>query len=211
MNQALDQAGLDSSYQAKARGWLNSISETLAFQNNYSFYNKTGAVTALVSGQSSYALPVDFQKIDSVYRSDVNGVLGAEIFVSSNEDFDMYTRGYSGDPTLAVVDYPSLMLKFNSTPSSTTGSYFRIRYYRKPTTLSLDSADDGVIPDFPDQTVLRENLIKWAYENLDDERYPQKEAQAERANQKYMRIVSQETDTGKMNLAPENYRRRRFR
>lgn len=211
VNQALDQAGLDTSYQAKARGWLNAVTETLAIQNNYNFYRKTATDAALVSGQSNYSLPTDFQKPDSLLRVDSLGNVGSQIFIVDPDRFDMYVRGFNGDPTLATIDIPNLLLKFNGVPTATTAMYYRLSYFRKPTTLSLDSSDDNVIPDFSDQTVLRENLIKWAYENLDDERYPQKSAEAKEANQKLMRNILQTTDTGKMQLSTENFRARRRR
>lgn len=211
VNLALDQAGLDTSYQAKARNWLNFVTQKLAGQYNYKFYLETASDVPFVQNITSYNLPADFSKTDTIYRVSSTGTLGDQIFVLESYRFDQYARGLAGDPSLAMVDTEAGVIRFNTLPTSTTATSFRLRYFKKPATLSLDNTDDAVVPDFKDQNVLVQELMQMAYENLDDERFSDKRAEAKDANQKLQRNEFQAVDTGQIDLSHANFVRRRRR
>lgn len=211
INLALDQSGLDSSYQTKARGWLNHATLKLAKNFNYKFYNKTAAAVPFVAGTVSYSLPTDFLNIDTINRVNSSGVLGDEIFVYESYEFDRYSLNIAGDPSCAMIDDEGGKAVFNTTPATTSSTSYRMRYFRKPTVYSTDNTDDAVVPDFKDQEVLLQELMKFAYENLDDERFPQKVGEALKANQALQRNEVRTSDTGKVQLSNANFVARRRR
>ncbi len=213
VNLALDQAGLDSSFQTKARGWLNFVTQKLAEQYNYKFYRTTASDVPYIAGTKTYALPTSpaFQKADTVYRVNSDGSLGDQIFLMDSYRFDQYARGYTGDPTLALIDTKLNTITFNNTPASTTATSYRLTYFMKPAVLSTSNADDAVVPDFIDQNVLIQELMKMAYEHQDDERYQEKNQDALKANQMLQRNQFQATDTGLMDLSHSQFKPRRRR
>jgi len=211
VNLALDQAGLDTSFQTKARGWLNYVTQSLADNYNYRFYRKVASDVPYLAGVKTYNLPTGFSKIDTIYRVSQDGSLGDQIFVMEPYAFDQYARGYTGDPTLALIDTRLLTITFNNTPSTTTSTSYRLSYFVQPAVLSTNSTDDAVIPDFQDQNVLIQELMKMAYEHQDDDRYLSKKADAKEANQELQRNQFQATDTGVMDLSHAHFKSRRRR
>lgn len=201
---ALDQAGLDISYRTKGRNWLNYIVNKLSKNNNYKFYNVTAPDVTFLAGQTIYPLPTDFLTTDTIYRvQNQNGALvqGDQIFVLDSYRFDQYSRGLNGDPTLAMVDTENQTIIFNNIPGSTTQTSFRLRYFRKPANYAVDGSDDTDIPDFPSQDTLIEELMKLAYENLDDQRYESKKQDAAKAQRDLQRNETQNIDTNVVDLS----------
>lgn len=184
VNQAIEQAGLDSSFQTKARGWLNIITEKLSIRTDYKFYEKT-VDTTFVVGQKTYALPADYQRGDTIYYIQ-NGVTGYAIPIVDSYLFDQYNYGVNGMPSMAYIDQNAGQIVFNSSPTDGT-KQFRLRYYQKPDVLSTSNADDAVIPDFKDQYTLIEELIAMAYEYRDDARYGSKKQEAMKSNMDFQR------------------------
>lgn len=205
---ALDQAGVDTSYKAKARNWLNYIINTLCAQNNYRFYNKNASAVPFITNQKSYSLPADFDKADTCYRLNSDGSIGTQIFLLEPYRFDQYNRNLSGDPTIGMIDTQAGTIVFNSYPSSSTATSYQLRYFRKPANYALDGSQDTSVPDFPDQTVLVEQLMKMVYENLDDQRYGDKKGDALDAQKKLQRNQFQESDTQVVDLSHEKFVKR---
>jgi hypothetical protein len=174
---ALDQLGLDSSFQTKGRGWLNLVLEKLANNFNWDFYHKTASDVALLAGTYVYSVPADYGRPDKIYLIQ-NGSRGREIFTLDPSLFEQRrTSSQAGYPSIAkfttdmTVSGPVSLITFDASQS---GASFRQTYFRKPTPLSTTSADDTIIPDFLSQDVLMQELIKFGFENQDDERYPAK-------------------------------------
>lgn len=211
INLALDQSGVDSSYQTKARTWFNFITNTLSEQNNYKFYNTTATAVPFLTNVRTYPLPATFQKADTCYRLNPDGSMGTQIFIVESYDFDNYLRNVSGDPTLAYIDIGNQNIIFNNLPTSNTSTSYVLRYFRKPTQYAVDGSQDTVIPDFPDQNVLVQELIKMCFKDLDDERYQQQSSDALDAQRKLQRNQFQNEDTGKVDLSHANFVRRRWR
>ncbi len=191
VNHALDMAGLDSSFQAKARNWLNIILEKLSDTTDYRFLNKLqSTATAFSAGVSSYTLPVDFKRADACYWYHSTGQKGGEILVVEPYVFDQVSLGISGFPTHAMIDEFNRYIIFNAAPS-TSDKTFKQRYWRTVTPLSLDSTDDAVVPDFNNQDVLIQELIAMCHEHSEDEREMAKKAEVEKAHQKHQRNEGQ--------------------
>lgn len=199
VNQALDQAQLDSSFQAKGRNWLNIIIQKLSLRQNYLFYRVTQD-TLFVPLQTQYNLPSDFQRADTIYFIDSNGNQGNGIYLADSYQFDRWITNADGFPQFAYVKDEDGKLIFNSAPSTVQGQGFRFNYFKKPDALSLDATDDNVVPDFKDQFTLIEELIAMAYEFLDDERYKDKKMDAMKSNVDYQRLLNQTDGNSKMDL-----------
>lgn len=208
---ALDQAGLDSSYLTKGRRWLNYAVNKLAGENDFKFYNVLAPDVAFIAGQVNYALPADFEKVDTLYfiqNQNGNQVQGNQIFILESYKFDQYSRGLAGQPTMAMISTEAEELIFNNIPNSATQSSYRLRYFRKPENYAVDGSDDNVIPDFPSDHVLVEEIMRLAYENLDDERYQSKKQDALEGQRKLQQNQFTDTDSSTVELTHLNFRQR---
>jgi hypothetical protein len=213
VNLALDQAGLDTSFQAKARNWLNYITKNLSERQNYKFYRKSVDAPFVVN-QTDYdlgSIAPDFDRVDGMFYVDSNGVQGRGIFLADAYMFDQYRTNGSGFPYYAYIDEEDNTVKFNSSPASVAGDAFRMFYFREPATLSLDDADDGVIPDYKDQGTLVAELEAMAFKFIDDERYGQQKQEAKQESQTYQRLTSQVDGNSKMDLNSWQFRSNRRR
>lgn len=209
INLALDQAGLDSSFQTKARNWMNVITTQLSFETRYKFYNKYMTPdTPFVPGQSKYTLPTDYQRSDTIYLINSDGSRGNEIFLVEPYRFDATTYYLNGLPNTAMIDLEGGKIVFNNTPTSTNNSLFRFRYFRKPAVLSTDNTDDAVIPDFESQDVLIQELIKMAFFHQDDDRYQAQKAQVTQSKQEHQRNMYEAESMGQVDLAHAQFRQR---
>jgi len=208
VNTALEQSQLDSTYQSKARKWLNIIVDRLALRKNYKFYYKTADDVPFVAGTLEYALPLDYQRSDSCFVIS-NAAQGREIIIVEPYRFEQTSFvNLNGDPTAALIKIENQTIKFNSSPAQGTTASYRFNYWRSPQALTLDAADDLVIPDFEDQDILIQELVKWAFEYLDDERYGQKAGEIKSAHQEHQRNMYESDGTGQMDLARGMFRPR---
>lgn len=200
INHALDQAGLDSSFQTKARTWLNTVLEKLSIRTNYKFYRKK-AETAWVSGQKAYNLPADYQRSDSCFMLDPAGNPGQAIPIVEPYEFDMYTPGSSsGTPVMATIDLDAGTIIFSSAPSDPNGRSYRLWYFRDPPTYSTDTTDDSVVPDFEDQETLIQELILMAYQFREDEREAAQERKLKETKAEFQRNMFESDGTSVMPL-----------
>lgn len=209
VNLALSQAQLDSSYQTKARGWLNIVIDKLALRKNYKFYYKTPSTDVpFVAGVQEYGLPDDFQRSDSCFIIQ-NGQVGTEVLIVEPYRFDQLAFGnITGTPSAAVIKVESQVIRFNTAPSAGNNLSYRLNYYRSPQALTTDSTDDLVVPDFEDQDVLIQELMRWAYEFTDDERYEAKKMDIKEAHRDHQRNMYESDGTGQMDLARDIFRSR---
>lgn len=208
---ALDQAGLDSSFNTKAYTWFNVITEKLSFDTRYKFYNLNYPDVAFIPGQNTYALPTDYRRSDTCYLINADGSRGNEIFIVEPYRFDSVTYNLNGLPNVAMIDLEAGNLVFNNTPSSSVNAKFRLRYFKKAAVYALNSSDDNVIPDFESQEVLIEELIGMAFFHQDDERFAAQEAKILKVKQNHQRNMYESQSTGQIDLAHENFRHRRRR
>lgn len=209
VNLALSQAQLDSSYQTKARGWLNVIIDRLALRRNYKFYYKTPSTDVpFVAGVQEYALPLDFQRSDSCFLVQ-NGQKGNEIMIVEPYRFDQLDIGnVTGNPIAAVIKLETQVIRFNTVPAAGTTCSYRLNYWRSPQALTTDSTDDLVVPDFEDQDILINELMKWAYEFIDDERLGDKKMDIKEAHREHQRNMYESDGTGQIDLARDMFRPR---
>jgi len=184
INLGLSQAGLDSSFQAAARQWLNHISRTAAERQDYPKFDKQSTIT-FVSGQRDYALPTDFLRASACYLYKVStDQRGSDILLVQSYMFDKYRISANGSPNMATIDEDSGTIVFNSLPNDTTQSA-RLRYFREPTAIALDTTDDNAAPDFPDTDFLLQELQRFALEYLNDPRQQSKKQEAMMAKREY--------------------------
>ncbi len=208
---ALNQAGLDTSFRTKGRQWLNYAINKMARQNNYKFLNLVAPDVVFIAGQTVYPLPTDFETTDTVYvvnNQAGSAVQGDQIFVLDSYRFDQYRRGLQGNPTLCMIDLEDGNIIFNNIPGTTTSASYRLRYFKKPNNYATNGSDDLLTPQFPDQNVLIEEVMRLAYEYLDDERYQSKKSDALEAQAKFQRNEVQNIDSNSVDLAHPNFVRR---
>lgn len=206
VNQALDQAQLDSSFQAKGREWLNIIITKLSLRQNYSFYRMT-VDTDFVVNQVNYILPADYQRPeDPIYYLDSNGRQGNGIKLLDPYRFQPYVSNANGFPSVFKIDDQAGNIVFNSAPSTVQGQKFRFMYFRQPNLLSTSSGADILVPDFEDQWTLMEELKLMAFEYLDDERYAQKKQDVKESNRDYQRLLNQSDGNSMTDLNQWNFR-----
>lgn len=211
---ALDQAGLDSGYRAKARNWLNIILAKQASDFKWPHWHKQTSATALTPGTTAYSLPADFNRADTAYLYKlVNGVYtrGNQIRIYDSYRFDGvdYTS-LTGVPNAAWIDTLNSQIVFNSAPSDST-NYYKLRYYKDAPSYSTSGADDSSTPDFPDQNFLIQELTKWCYEYQDDERFPQKAGESDQALKITKRNIYENDATPQMPLEQFHFQPRRRR
>lgn len=207
INEALDLAQLDSSFQPKARNWLNIILRRLSQSNNYKFYNLLAANVPFVQGVTSYALPTDYTKADSIWFYDSSGTRAQEIALVEPYVFDQYVLATYGAPRFAMVDEVAATLVFNQPTDSNVGSY-RLRYFKREPDYSLDNTDDAVVPLFQDQDLLIEELVKRGMKWKDDERYGDQKQDTLQAKRDFMKNMYQSDGTSRMDLNRLNFVRR---
>lgn len=209
IDHVLNQSQLDSSYRDLARTWLNIVRTKFATDTKFKIWRKQATLVPFVAGQQTYDLPTDFLNFDQAFVIDANGTQGSQIYSYDSYEFDPASSQASGDPSFLTIDEDNRKIIFNSVPE--TGKSYKLYYYYSPVAYSTDSTDDNVIPDFPNQNLLIQEMIVLAYENRDDERYPMKVAEAEKANVKHQRNLSQNIGTGVMQLSQASFRPRRRR
>jgi hypothetical protein len=209
INHVLNQSQLDSSYQTLARTWLNILRRKYADDTDFKIWRKTAANVLFISGQNSYSLPTDFARVDSCFLIGETGQKAAQIFIYDSYEFDPYPNTPNGDPSGATIDELNKKIVFNTFPNS--GKYYQLNYFYTPTDYSTDNTDDNVVPDFPNQNLLIQEMILLAYENRDDERYQSKAQEAQMANVKHQRNASQNPGTSTLQLNQAHFRSRRRR
>lgn len=211
VDQALEQAGLDTGFRAKGRMWLNIVLEKLSARTNYRF-NRASVDTSFTANTSRYALPADFQRIDTLYYVDANGNQGNMIRISEPYEAEQARTSASGAPQVAWVDDEQDELVFNSAPGTVNGEKFRMSYFKTPATYSLDATDDSQVVDFDDQWTLLEEVKALAYEFAEDEREMQKKAEAKESSRDFQRNMYQSDANSKVDLNAELFRptRRRY-
>lgn len=188
IDHALSQAQLDSSFRQDARTWYNVIVNRLTANYDYPRY-RTSADINFVAGQKSYDLPTDFNRADECYQINVNGDQGAMIPLMDSYMFQQMNGGnISGPASVGYIDINDNKILLNTKAGGNTGTNgLRLYYFKTPTQVNLFGADDASIPDFPDQDSMIEELKAMAYEFRNDERYPQKKAEANKAKDNYQR------------------------
>lgn len=211
---SLDQAGLDSGFRTKARNWLNIILAKQANDFDWPHWHKQTAYTSLVSGQTAYTLPADFNHADTIYLYQLNnGVYqrGSQIRVYDTYRFDDvdYTA-LSGLPTSAYIDTINGNLVFNSSPTDSNKGY-KMRYYKDAPSYNTGGSEDSSTPDFPDQNFLIQELVKWMYEFQDDERYGNKKGEAQQDLIQTKRNIFENNSTPQMPLEQFHFTPRRRR
>lgn len=206
---ALNQAQLDSSYRPNARIWLKMIIEKQSKEFKWPFYRKLTPFVPLVANQTSYNIPTDMRRPDEIYLYNSAGQKGSHVPILDSYEFDQTVVGtLTGQPSFAMYDIDTAKIIFNSSPSSTTDGY-KMRYFRNCVSPSTTSSDDGVAPDFDDQNFLVQELMKWAMENLDDERQDKKRQEAKEDLLLSKRQVYENDGTSKFNLQQDTFRKRR--
>ena len=209
---ALDQAGLDSGFRTKARNWLNIILAKQASDFKWPHWHKQTSTVSLTPGTTAYAIPSDFNRADTCYLYQLNGSTyqrGNQIRIYDTYRFDDvdYTS-LTGVPTAAYINTLNSTIVFNSSPSD-SGHYYKLRYYIDAPVYSTGTSNDSTTPDFPDQNFLIQELVKWAYEFQDDERFAPKTAEAERALQMTKRNIYENDSTPQMPLSQFQFQPRR--
>lgn len=210
INLSLKQAGLDSSFQTDARTWLNHISRTEALRQDYPKFRKSSDIN-FVSGQRAYNLPDDFLRSDMAYMYEVSsGKRGADILIMQDYMFEKYRINASGNPSVAVIDEGNSQIVFNTLPNDTSKAC-RLWYFREPVAIATDSTNDSDIPDFPDQEFLKEKLMEYSYEFLNDNREVKKGAQAQRAKMDYQKNMYNDDSYSQVPLESTHFRPSRGR
>lgn len=202
---ALAQAGLDSSFQATARLWLNHISRTMAERQDYPKFDKQATIT-FVPAQREYSLPSDFLRADTCYLYKVStNERGTDILLVNSYMYDKYRISASGNPSFATIDEDNSQIIFNTLPADATQSA-RLRYFREPTAIALDTTDDAATPDFPDQDALLQELQKYALEYLDDPRQSRKGQEAKSTNRDFQKNMYNDDSYSQMPLENTHFR-----
>lgn len=210
INLALKQAGLDSSFQTDARTWLNHISRTEALRQDYPKFRKSSDIT-FVSGQRAYNLPSDFLRSDMAYIYEPStGKRGSDILIMQDYMFEKYRITANGNPSVAVIDENNSQIVFNTLPNDTSKAC-RLWYFREPTAIATDSTNDGDIPDFPDQDFLKDKLMEYAYEFLEDKRENKKGAQAEKTKREFQKNMYNDDSYSQVPLESTHFRPTRGR
>lgn len=215
---ALEQAQLDSSFQAHGRKWLNHAILKLGKRRNYKFYNKI-TNTPFVAGQREYNLPSDFGSLvadygkgDACFIVQPNGSdwqIGQEILLLEPYVFDQSNTGVtSGDPNTAMIDLENGKIIFNTAAPQGTNKYWRLRYFATPPQYSLDATDDNVVVKFGDQDVLLQEMLNLAFEFMDDERQQAKKADLKDANRQFERNMYQDDLNSTVDLDRNMFRSR---
>lgn len=209
---ALYQAGLDSGFRAQARAWLNIILAKQAKDYNWPEYARITDYEILLAGQSEYDVPADFEHADTIYIWQLNNgeyQRGAQINLLSSYQFDPVNwLTLTGTPTAAYIDVYRGKIVFNSEPADSSKGY-KLRYYQKGEQFATDGTDDSDTPVFKDQNFLIQELIKWAYQFSDDERYQAQRQESERDLQMTKRNNMQNDATPQMPLQNVLFRPRR--
>lgn len=210
---SLDQAGLDSGFRSKARQWLNLILQDLSGDFDWPEWNKLSPYVPFVAGQKSYSLPADFEHADTLYLYNINAD-GDEVQQEAIRIYDSYRFdaanffNVNGRPSAVMVDEMNSNLIFNSAPSDSAYGY-KLRYFKQAPQYDITGTDDAEIPEFKDQNYLIKELVKWAYEFQDDERYQAKNQENDQKLKKVQRNIYQANDsTGQMPLNTFWYRPR---
>lgn len=181
---ALTTAQLDSSYRVQGRQMLNILIDKLTRDFNWPFRRISYAAQAFSA--TSILLPTNYLKADNLFLY-TQGQKSIEVKIVEPSIFDLAPTGYVGIPQIAMIatanpEFSSLSqqknIVFNAIPATGSPYTWQLNYFRSSTDLSTDSADDGVVPDFEDQTVLIEELTAWAMKNADDQRYKDQKTEA---------------------------------
>jgi len=206
VDEALGQAGLDSSYRAKGRNWLNIALDRLANRYNYRFY-RTSVDVPFVALQKDYNLPADFKRVDTVFYIDANGSQGSQISIREPYEAEPYQQDTAfGIPNIGWIDDQADKIKFSSAPAAVTGEKYRLHYFSDSPSYDTTGSDDSTIPAFDDQWLLMEEIKALAYEWQDDERYPMKKQEAAQANQEFQRNMYQSDAFSRIPLNNELFR-----
>ena len=177
LDYCLDQSQLDKNltehYQL-AQKIYNLVLDGQTNNFPFPFYSKISENIAFTSSQSSYDLPDDYLKSDNCYRVLMsNGSRGSPILIVSPWEFDRLSSGTNdAEPSVAWIDQNQSKITFNSNMSNPGDKGFVIRYFRKPTFITVGSnVDDDLTPDFPDQKTLCELIIVELMKYMNDDRY----------------------------------------
>ena len=205
INLALEQSGLDSSFQTKARTWLNHVSLKLAERQDYPKFN-TQSNIPFVSGQRAYDLPATFLRSDSAYLyKNAEDQRGVDILLVSKYMFDKYRVSASGNPSIATIDEDNNQIIFNSIPNNALQGC-RLRYFRKPVAIATDTTNDNDTPDFPDQDLLLQELQVMAYEFVGDPREQSKAQQAMATKRDFQKNMYNDDSFSQISLENTHFR-----
>ncbi len=167
---SLSQAGLDSSFQTQGKLSLKVILESAVRDFNWPFLRTHTAVTNLVAGTTSYALPTNYSRADTCYLFS-NSQRAAEIALYDPVTFErIKNTSSSGVPAMAYIDILTQAIVFESAPVN--GSYaFQLHYFKKDLDIDVSgNTTDNSVPAFQDQKYLIDKLIETFFEYQDDSR-----------------------------------------
>ena len=202
---ALSQAGLDSSFQATARLWLNHISTSMAERQDYPKFDKQEVVPFVV-GQREYNLPSDFLRASTCYIfNTTTSERSSDILIVDSYMFDKHRISADGNPTISTIDENNDQIVFNTIPGDASFSA-RLRYFRKPVSIALDTTDDAAIPDFPDQDALIQELQVYALEYLNDPRQSRKKQESKGTNRDFQKNMYNDDSYSQVPLENTHFR-----
>ena len=147
-----------SQYEPYAREKINQAQAYICAQTDFRELQSTSVIT-LIPGQSSYSLPSDFQRNDSVLATDDEGRL-IPLQSSQRYPFDALPVA---DGTPETYEIKGSTLKLWPTPDSARNVIFN--YYAKPPT--LEPADSPIIPD-QYEYLLVHYALKFCFEREND-------------------------------------------
>lgn len=179
VHEAVGRAGRGSELHSLAKGWLNTILESLATESKYPILRKVGEELTLSAGQSTVDLPSDFGAGSDhlLFSSD-----RVPMFETPYEEFTKWggipaSGATSGRPTVYTVDMEAQVFRFNAVADQSYG--FLPIYYKRPEAIADNSDGDSEFPWFQDSQALIEKLIAVIYQYTAD---PREMAQEQKAN-----------------------------
>lgn len=181
---ALDQAQLDSSYLPQARLWLNHYIEKQARNFDWPWFRVVSSAVTMTPGTLSYSLASNYGRSDTLYLYQ-NAQRVKQVFIVEPSLFDQYNNNVNsaGFPEVAYIQAASPIfdvsgnqiktLVFNQAPNNSNISFVHT-WFRRPVFLATTGAqattDDALVPDFEDQDMLLQEMMKVAFQNIDDDR-----------------------------------------
>lgn len=198
---ALNQAQLDSSFRSKARTWLQAIINEQAMDFSWPFYRSSTGYVQFIAQQGSYALPTNYKRPDTLYIGTPNEPRGRFCNILEPYEFERVSGGGGGfgTPANAMINVEQMQLVFSQAPSGSDQGY-TLTYFREPAAITIGT--DNQAPDFRDEPFLIAELIKWAMEFRDDERYQAKSAEASIKNNNAKKNVFHFENSAVIQLGP---------
>lgn len=145
-NRALELAQLDSSFLSLSRQHYNMNLKNVSSNYDWPFYRVQNPDTVFISGQRSYALPVDYNRSDTCYLVNSSGQTSPIIIVSKYRFDRALIPTTAGNPNVAYIDLTNQKIVFNSSPSGTF--YSRLTYFRDAVEVDEGGSDDATTIDY---------------------------------------------------------------